>query len=283
MDPLSITSSAITVALVVQKIYDTGKAAYKSEHEKEEFNNVMKDLSSKVNSLKVVAELADKASGDPRFDGFRAVIEHSRRFDNGTGVTADPDGKEPGVLQRLEVSMNNMAAQLVSRHGVKGYARRLLWTNEKKKLESFITEIKEWTDVVSSVLDYDRFLIDIETNDHVRDTSSRVKNLEIEATKAAEDRRLAAEDRRRAAVAEEKKAAEKARKAKEQLRLDIVRWISQLRFRERQSALLNLPQTRFLKPELLGTEEFNLWIKGRPWILHCEGKPGAGKVCSQHI
>jgi len=84
-------------------------------------------------------------------------------------------------------------------------------------------------------------------------------------------------------VAEEKRAAEKARKAKEQLRLDIVRWISQLRFRERQSALLNLPQTRFLKPELLGTEEFNLWIKGRPWILHCEGKPGAGKVCSQHI
>jgi len=283
MDPLSITASAISIGLVVQEIYKFGNAAYKSEDEKKEFNSVMNDLSIRVKSLKVVADMADNAPDDHRFDGFRAVIQHSTPLDNGKNVEPDPGKKGPGVLRRLELAMGNMADQLESRHGVKGSFRRLLWIHEKKKFEAFIAKIQQWTEVVSRVLRDVNFLVDMETNNYVRDTSSRVKNLEIEAAQAAEDRKLAAEDRRKAAVAEERKAAEKARKAKEQLRLDIVRWISHLRFRERQSALLNLPQTKLLEPELLCTEEFNLWIEGRPWILQCEGKPGAGKVCSQPV
>lgn len=283
MDPLSITASAISIGLVVKQIGDVGIAAYKSEDEKKEFKNVTKDLSMRVNSLEVIAVMADSAPRDHRFDGFRAVMKHSKLLDNGNDVKPDPDEKGPGVLQRLEVSMGDMLAQLESRHGVKGSFRRLLWVHERKKYETFIVEIKQWTEIVSSVLQYDHFLVDIDTNDHVRDTNTRVKNLELEAAQAAEDRKLVTEDRRKATITEERKAAEKARKVKERLRLDIVRWISQLRFRERQSALLNLPQTKLLKPELLCTEEFNLWTKGRPWILHCEGKPGAGKVRSQPI
>jgi len=283
VDPVSITASAVSIGQLAKIIYDIGNAAYKSKHEKEEYNKVMDDLFAQIKSLKVVADKVDSAPEDHRFDGFRAIIKSSKQFDNGKDVEPDPDKKGIGVLQRLATSMDHMERQLLSRNGVKGYARGLLWIHEKKKFETFIAEIKQWTDVVHSVLGYDHFLADIETNDYVRDTSSRVKNLESEAASAAEDRKFAAEDRRKAVVAEERKAAEKARKAEEKLRLEIVRWISQLKFRERQSALLNLPQTKLMMPKLLCTEEFNLWTKGRPWILHCEGKPGAGKVCSRPV
>lgn len=282
-DPLSVAASAIAVAHTVKRIYEIGNAAYNSKHEKEEFNNVMETLSVQVSSLEDLAAKVDASPEDPRFNGFRAIIKHSKHFNKGKEVEPDPNEKDIGVLQRLAISMDEMEAKLVSRTGLKGYSRRLLWIHERKKFEEFIGEIKQWTDVVSSVLTYDHFLNDIETNDYVRDTSSRVKNLEIEAAKAAEDRKSALEDRRRAAIADERRTAEKERKAKEKLRLEIVRWMSPLKFRERHSVLMSQPEANSVRPQLLHTEEFEVWTKGRQWILHCEGKPGAGKVLSHII
>lgn len=272
-DPLSITASAISVLHVVKRIYDVGNAAYKSKREKGEFNRVMNSLTVQMSSLKALAERVEDNPEDERFAGLRAIFTSSKQVKNGGEVLPDLTKKEPGVLERLQFSMDDMESKLVSRSGCRGYSRRLLWIHEKKVFQENIAEIKQWTDTVDSVLQKDHLIVDLETNDHVKVTSARVKKLEEEAGKAAEDRKIASEERRQ-------DQERKQMKANESRRREIFKWISPLNFGQRQSALLNQPLSSFTKPRLLESEEFMLWTKGRPWILHCEGKPGAGKVCS---
>lgn len=274
-----ILSSAISIAHLARVIWDVGKAAYKAGEEMEQFGFVMEDFVLQVDCLHDILKQVFASPEDHHYDGLRDIIRSSKQFDKFNGDEPDLDGGKTGVLQRLEKSMRQIYAELTIPSGVRGLSRRALWIKQKKKLDASLAEVKQFLELISSQLKYGDTLTNIDTNVVARNTSSRIERLEIEAIKAAEDRAQAAEDRRKTAVAREEKAAEKLRKAKEQLRLDIVRWISQLRFRERQSALVNLPQTKLMSPKLLDTEEFKLWTQGRPWILHCHGKPGSGKVC----
>ena len=263
-DPVSITASAISIAHVVKRLYDIGNAAYKSKEEKRKFNNVINNLNVQVTSLQLLEQRAFSNEDDPRYAGFRAVLKSSKQFRNGKDVEPDPDGKEPGGLQRLEYEMDQLETKLKVKHGFRAGARRLLWFHEREEFEKTIAQIKQWTDIVDSILRYDHQIMAIETDDHVKDTSARVKGLEDLAVKAD--------------FREERKAVEKAAKLREIRRLEIVKWISPLRFRERQNAILNQAPLSAREPNLVRTEEFGLWARGRPWILYCEGKPGAGKV-----
>jgi len=278
MDPLSITASALTVAHVLSKVIRVGNAAYKSEDEKKAFNDLVGNLSVQIEGLQAIEERALKNRDDPRYAGFHAILESSKQFQNGKDAEPDPTGTSPGVLQRLVYAMDKMETRLESKQGFRASVKRLRWLKEREEFEETIAEIKQWTEVVNTVLRYGDHMRIIDIDENASDTNARVKHLEDEAAKAAEDRRLAAGERERAAVREEKKAADKAMKLRELRRLEIVRWISPLKFRERHYAILNQAPASITKPELLQTEEFDLWIRGRPWILHCEGKPGAGKV-----
>ena len=277
-DPLSITASAVSVAHVLKKLYDIGDAAFKSKKEKRAFNDTINNLFVQIESLKRLEERALRNKDDPRYAGFRALLKSSQQFQNGSDVKPDPSGTAPGILQRLLEAMERMETKLEVKHGFRAGARRLLWFQEKDEFKETIAEIKQWTDVVDSVLRYDHQLMAVDTDEHVKDTNTRVKNLEEEAARAAEDRKLAAEERKQVALREEKKVAEKALRLREARRLEIVRWISPLKFGERHSAILNQAPSGVRNPDLLQSEEFDLWRRGQPWVLYCEGKPGAGKV-----
>ena len=272
-DPLSVAASAIAVAHVIRRIYEVGNAAYRSNREKREFNHVLDNLAVQVSSLQALEGKASHNPEDPRYAGFRAILKSSKQFVPGKDVEPDPSEKAPGVVERLLSAMQRMEDNLKIKHGIRAGVRKVIWFHEKDKFQADIDEIKQWTDVVRSILSYDHFMVSIGTDD-------RVQRLELEAAKAAEDRALAAEERRQATIREQQRIAEKAFKLRETRRLELIKWVSPLRFRERHSALLNQHQTSIRIPDLLQTEEFELWTTGRPWILHCEGKLGAGKVYS---
>ena len=279
-DPLSITASAVSIAHVLKKLYDVGHAAFKSKKEKKAFSDTINNLFVQVDSLERLEKRALRSKDDPRFAGFRALLESSQQFESGKDVKPDPSGTAPGVLQRLFQAMEQMEKQLEAKHGFRAGARRLLWFQEKDEFQKTIAEIKQWTDVLDSVLRYDHQMMAIETDDNVKETNTRLKNLE---EVAAEDRKLAAEDRKEIAAREERKAAEKSMRFREARRLELIKWLSPLRFQERQYAILNQAPSNVRDPDLLQTEEFKLWLGGQPWILFCEGKPGAGKVGKEVI
>lgn len=272
---MDVTSSVISIAHAAKKVYDVGHAAYKSKEEQAAFHDTITRLLVKTAQLQRLEDKASKDPDDPRFAGFRALLASSQQFKGDNHAEPVPTGTD---LQRLEKSMRKTVEKLESKHGL----RRIFWIHEKDDFVKTIADIKQWTDIVDSVLRDDHHLMAIGTDDHVRDTNARVKTLEDrqkdEAAKAAEYRKIEAEERKQAAAREERKAAEKAMRLRETRRIEIVRWISPLRFRERQSAILNQAPTSITKPDLVQTEEFDIWLRGQPWILHCEGKPGAGKV-----
>ena len=261
----------IAVLQAAERIYEIGRAVYKSPKEREELSNVISNLTVQVESLQVLERKALGHPDDPRYAGFRALLRSSKQFQPGKGIEPDPAEKQPGVLQRLQGAMDRMEVKLRKMSGKRGHLRRLIWIYEKKDFEEDIDEMTRWISLITSVLQYDHFIVDIETNDHVKDNTLRLKALEEEAAKAAIDRKQAA---LRAAEAD----AARETKRKEKLRLELITWLSPLRFRERHSALTRQPQIGFTQSRLLKTEEFRLWIEGRPWILRCDGKPGAGKV-----
>ena len=274
-DSMDVTSSIISIAHAAQKVYDVGHAAYKSKEEQAAFNDTITKLLVKTAQLQRLEEKASKDKDDPRFAGFRALLASSQQFKSGKHAESVPNETD---FQRLEKNMKKTVEKLESKHGL----RRLLWIHEKDDFVKTIADIKLWTDIIDSVLRDDHHLMAIGTDDHVKDMSARVKTVEDrqqdEAAKAAEYRKIAAEERKQAAAREKRKAEEKAMRLKETRRIEIVRWISPLKFRERQSAILNQAPTCITKPDLVQTEEFDIWLRGQPWILHCEGKPGAGKV-----
>ncbi|KAL9098109.1 MAG: hypothetical protein Q9163_006169 [Psora crenata] len=272
---MDVTSSIISIAHAAKKVYDVGHAAYRSKEEQAAFTDTITKLLVKTAQLQRLEEKALKNKDDPRFAGFCALLASSQQSKNDKHAEPIAAGTD---LQRLEESMKKTVKKLESKHGLK----RLFWIHEKDDFVRTITDIKQWTDIVDSVLRDDHHLMALGTDDHVRDTNARVKTLEDrqkdEAAKAAEYRKIEAEERKQAAAREVRKAAEKAMRLGETRRIEIVRWISPLRFRERQSAILNQAPRSITKPYLVQTEEFDIWLGGQPWILHCEGKPGAGKT-----
>ncbi|KAL6720538.1 hypothetical protein ACLMJK_002462 [Lecanora helva] len=264
MDPLSAGASTLAVVGALKKTYDVLEAAHNSEKDKAILRDTLDGLRVQVDLLQDLEKRALSSPDDPRYAGFRALLNSSKQIQNGKNVEPDPSGKSPGVLQRLVDRIEGTRVKLQPKHGFRAGARRLRWFHESKEFKNILAEIKESTEIVNSVLHYDHYLTSLGTDD-------RVKHLEIEAAEAAEARRRAAER-------EEKRAMEKSMKLKETQRLEIVRWISPLKFRERHYAILNQAPSSITKPDLLQTEEFDAWSRSRQWILHCEGKPGAGKT-----
>ena len=255
MDPLSATASAASVAHVLHNIYRYGHAVYKSKAEQRQLKGVFERLDEKLNRLKTQETKALKHPDDPMYQGFLAVLKSSEPIKDDENVMCDPTGRKPGALQQLQTDMEKMEAKLVSKSGCRARSRRLLWYHERKKFQEMIDEFNDWTAAVDSIL----------IPDVIIDTNERVRVIDDKVDDAARDR--------------ERMNLEKKRKALEKRRKDIVAWLSPLRFRERQSGLLIGVQANLSNPSLLAFEEFELWKAGRPWILHCQGKPGAGKVC----
>ena len=242
MEALGVASSVVSLLHIAKRLYGLGEAAYKSEGEKAKLKNELDNLTVKLEQLKVQENSAREHPYDRRYDNLRAIINASEQFSGKN----EPNRtlKEAGMLERLQNAMVKTESELMPKHGCKARARRLLWYHDRKKFQGTLAEIRQWAASVDSIL--------------IGDTNDRVRTIEDKIDHSTREN--------------EKKALEKTRKA-------IVTWLSSLKFKERQSALLNQMQTRLFKPNLLMSKEFEMWKKGRSWILHCQGMPGSGKVC----
>lgn len=252
MDPVSalgVVGVTFQLLHIVHNIYRYGNAVYNSKAEQRKLKGAFENLEVKLNRLEVQERKALDHPDDPMYQGFLAVLRSSTSMTDNERVSPDPTGKNPGALRQLQTDMENMEAKLISRSGCKAQSRRLLWYQERKKFQEMIDDINKWTAAVDSIL----------IPDVIMDTNERVRVIDDKVDNAARDR---------------------ARKAVEKRRREIVTWLSPLKFRERQSALLNRVQAKTFEPDLLFSEEFKLWKDDRPWILYCQGKPGAGKVCA---
>ena len=242
MDGVGAAASFVSLLEIVQKLYDVGEAAYKSEKEKSELKNKLDDLKVKLEQLKGQESYARTHPDDRRYDNIRAILYPSTQASGKNVPNATIKGA--GMLKRLQSAMEETESKITPGHGYKARARRLLWYHDRKKHEGTLANLKEWTATVDSIL--------------IGDTYDRVKTIEdriVHSTRESE------------------------RKALEKKRIAIVTWLSSLTFRERQSALVNKMQSNLFKPSLLTSKEFEMWKAGSPWILHCQGMPGSGKVC----
>ena len=242
MDPLGAAASIVTLLDIVQKLYDLGEAAYKSEKEKSELKNKLGGLTVKLEQLKGQESYARTHPDDQRCDNIRAILYPSTQ-PSGKNVP-NATSKGSGVLKQLQSALEETESQITPGHGYKARARRLLWYHDRKRYEGTLANLKECTARVDSILIGDIY-------DGVRTIEDRIDH----STRESE------------------------RKALEEKRTAIVTWLSSLRFRERQSELVNKMQSNLFKPRLLTSKEFEMWKAGSPWILHCQGMPGSGKVC----
>ena len=242
MDPLSAAASIATLLDIAERLYGFGEAAYRSEEEKSKLKNELDNLTVKLEQLKLQENSAREHPDDRRYEHLRAILKSSEQ--NSGKIEPHRTVKEAGVLDRLQNAMVKTECELTPKRGCKARARRLLWYHDRKKLRGTLEEIRQWTASVDSIL--------------IGDTNDRVRTIEDKIDHSTR---------------------ENERKALEEKRTAIVTWLSSLKFRERQSALLNQMQARLFRPSLLISKEFEIWKEGRPWILHCQGMPGSGKVC----
>ncbi len=258
MDGVSAAASIYSLIQAAEAIYDYGLVTYKAKAEQRKLSSAIDELKVKLKLLKQQDERAIANPEDPWFQGVRAILASSKQFTDDGKVEPDLTKEGAGVLGRLETAMQNREDKLSRRQiGCTALPRRLLWYWERKKFEETIAEIHQWTQVVDTVCNYDHFTLDLDTHAQVKMGNDDMKIIKNQLGKAAQEK--------------EKKTMEKRRVA-------IVTWLSPLKFRERQSALLIQMSTSLSAPRLLTSKEYQLWEEGHPYILHCEGKPGAGKV-----
>ena len=241
LELIGASASIATLLHVASKLYALCEAAYKSKKEQAKLKRALDILSLKLKQLQTLEANAREFPDDPRYANVRAILASSNRFQGKTG--SHDENSDCGVLGGLKRAMQETEADLTPKHGHRARARRLLWHHERKPFQQLIVDITDWTESVNSILIGETFERMMTVEDKIDDSS---RNKEI---KALERRRIA-----------------------------IVAWLSSLRFKERQSELLNKTQTTLFQPVLLTTDEFEMWKEGRPWLLHCQGKPGSGKV-----
>ena len=263
MDPFSIAVGSLTLLQIAEKISHYALAVYKSKTEQEQFKDVYELLSSQLDQFVVEEKKARQNPDNLRYREFLAVLESSRQVEPGK-VVPDPDGKGPGASRRLKDDMERMKTKLETKHGSRDHVRKFWWYFSRKEFQHVIQEMREWINVVKSIL---LFAVQMDTNDRVRNIQDQ--NLDISSYVRDIGSRLDKADKR------------KEKKAGEEQKIALAGWLSPLKFRERQSALLIQSQITLIEPSLFSSDEFRWWIKGRSWLLHCQGKPGAGKVCDQ--
>ena len=244
MDPLSVIASTATVIHVLHRLGEYADAAYKSEAEKKDFKSEISNLELSLTQLQNQADKARVNPNDPRYRNFLLALGPSKQPDGKPRSHAS--GNKPGALEGLKTGLEKLELELAPGHGPKGWSQRLLWAHHRKKFQEAIPEINTWTRRVDSILKLD---VAIDTSDEVRDVNHRVRFLEDRARK------------------DDKNA--------------LLTWLSPLKFRDRQADLLNRLQRDPSASDFLTSEEFRLWKEGRPWILHGQGKPGSGKVCTR--
>lgn len=267
MDGVSAAASIVSLIQAAAAIYDYGCVTYNAKAEQRKLSSAIEGLKVKLISLKQQDERAIANPEDPWYQGVRAILASAKQFGDDGKVEPDLSEKGPGVLRRLEFAMQRREDKLSRRQiGCTARPRRLLWYWERKRFEEMIAEIEQWTQIVDTVCNYDGFTLGLDTNAHVKLGNDRVQNL-------GNDMRIIKDGLGKAAKEKERKAVDKRRVA-------ILSWLSPLRFRERQSALLNQMSTSVSMSRLLTSEEYMLWEGGQQYMLHCEGKPGAGKVRS---
>ena len=242
MDGVGAAASIVSLLDLAERLYKLGEAAYKSEEEKSKLKKKLVGLTVKLEQLRRQEFNARTHPDDRRYDNIRAIL-HTSTQSSGKNVP-NATTKGPGVLEELQSAMKETESQLTPGHGYKARARRLWWYHDRKKHEGFLANLKEWTAKVDSILIGD-------IHDRVRTIDDRI----------------------------DYSTRESERKALEEKRIAIVTWLSSLRFRERQSELVNRWQSNLFKPSLLTANEFEGWKAGSPCMLHCQGMPGSGKVC----
>jgi len=265
MDIVSASASIVSLMQAADAIYKYLLITYNAKEDQRKLSIAIENLKVKLDLLQKQQERATSNPDAPWYRGVRAILASSKQFGDDGKVEADPTKEGPGVLRRLQITMQRREDKLSRRqHGCISRPRRLLWYWEKKGFDQTITEINQWSQVVDAVCNYDNFALGLDTNAQVKEAHDRVKIVDDSMNVIKNDLGKAAK--------------EKEKKAMERRRIVILNWLSPLKFRERQSALLIPRSTTLSAPRLLTSKEYQLWEEGHPYLLHCEGKPGAGKV-----
>ena len=256
MDPLSVSASIVALLQATQVVYGYARDVIKAPAEQRELAEVVNQQLEQLQRLKIREDDARQDPDAPWYQGLRALTKSAAPAPSGGGMLVpDPTGTGDGVLVRLRKAMDKTMADLARQRGCKRIRQRWLWSHDKSKFVGLIEQFKEWRSQIDSVLHQDHFALSLSIRTLGLDTNTRVQN--IEEVDIDTNIRV-------------KSLVEKAD------RLAIIKWLSPLEFRRRQTEIID--GCFLVTHSLLKSQVFEAWVVGRPWMLHCYGILGAGKV-----
>lgn len=272
MDPLSITTSILSLLDVTKELVKYGNDFYKAKEGREQEAAKLKSLGDLTD---VVESRLKVAVQEPDRPWHKVILDK---------LDAKRNGHSP--LIRLAEVTKALSNEL--RPGQKTRVRDRVFRHwEKNEIDDQFAAIYECWDRIRIVLDGGHYELSEEQHriqneqytlqknqydlqeDHIG--ISKFTNERMEKMQGQFDALNGTLSRQ-----EEERTQRRLKKEEDTLRKAIEQWLSPLEFPARQRDLINrcFPTGLWL----LESEEFTSWVKGRPWQLRCFGDTGSGKV-----
>ncbi|KAI9810139.1 MAG: hypothetical protein M1827_006665 [Pycnora praestabilis] len=281
---LSAYENAKSCIEVAQQIYAILQKIKDAPKERQDWLDEVTVVLRSLDFLKTRLDGARRGNSWSR--GIQALVEPAKRFvpDKSTdeddapkksvldrwgskiGIEKKPEVKgtyyydtdsyaDGGLLQRLRKLLEDLAKSLAPKTGIREVGTRLAWYWSDPGVKSTVETIVRLRSHIDSLLQQDQFDLSMATQIQGKDTNERIKS--VQETQEHE--------------------------ARERERREILAWLSPLESFKRQDAVFtdSFPTGQWL----FDSQEFKVWVRGRPWTLWCYGDPGAGKtvLCSNVI
>ena len=153
-----------------------------------------------------------------------------------------------GVLLALEKDLAKLTGKLKPEEGAKEVVTRLIWYWKDPAVNSILENMKSLRVEIEHLIQVDR-------DEHVKQDRVDLKRVKYRVDRIDER--------------EEYELRQKQRRK-------IIQWLSPLQSIERQGSILK--DTFPVSSWLTDSNEFKIWLNGKPRWLWCYGEPGAGKV-----
>lgn len=239
----SMTALIGNLVTALQYINDFKNAI--KEHEK-----WLGDLKGLLELLKVLRSHAQEAAAHPDDPGYHAFLQAIREggtLEDGSYST-DGSFRPGGILRRLEDRVQALLSMLQPKTGLRKVWKRATYTLDKGDIAALFVQINNLKSQLESFTLFDHFTLSLNIRNN---QEAQFKS--IQATLQKQEHR-----------------------AEETEELEIIKWLSPLEFLKKQKETYD--QIFPTWDSLLESDEFRVWIQGRPWPLHYYGAPGAGKV-----
>ncbi|SLM40444.1 P-loop containing nucleoside triphosphate hydrolase [Lasallia pustulata] len=244
----SMTALIGNLVTALQYINDFKNAI--KEHEK-----WLGDLKGLLELLKVLRSHAQEAAAHPDDPGYHAFLQAIREggtLEDGSYST-DGSFRPGGILRRLEDRVQALLSMLQPKTGLRKVWKRATYTLDKGDIAALFVQINNLKSQLESFTLFDHFTLSLNIRNN---QEAQFKS--IQATLQKQEHR-----------------------AEETEELEIIKWLSPLEFLKKQKETYD--QIFPTWDSLLESDEFRVWIQGRPWPLHYYGAPGAGKTVLSSI